>query len=42
MWLNMLAVKYFYIFSCLYGRLTCTGNFCFITFELQNYNPRVC
>ena len=27
MWLNMLAVKYYYIFSCLYGRWKCYGNF---------------
>ena len=42
MWLNMLAVKYFYNFSCLDGRLTCYGNFCSIRFELQNNNPRGC
>ena len=27
MWLNMLAVKKYYIFSCLYGRWKYCGNF---------------
>ena len=27
MWLNMLAVKYYYIFSCLYGNWKRYGNF---------------
>ena len=27
MWLNVLAVKYYYIFSCSYARWKCYGNF---------------
>ena len=27
MWLHMLAVEYYYIFSCLYGRWKCNGSF---------------
>ena len=29
MWLNMLAVKKYFNFSCLYGRWKCYGNFTF-------------